>query len=89
MERNMAYELHHPQPQRPSTEQTHVPPVYEVVKVWRITIVVDHVYRYTCTTNMWTIVYNTAYTRVKYLNAERGMDDTARRKVYIQQGMYR
>ena len=33
MERNVAYELHHPQPQRTSTEQTHVPPVYEVVKV--------------------------------------------------------
>ena len=33
MERNVAYELHHPQPQRTSTEQTHVPPVYEVVKL--------------------------------------------------------
>ena len=33
MERNVAYELHQPQPQSTSTEQTHVPPVYEVVEV--------------------------------------------------------
>ena len=31
MERNMSYELHHPQHQRTFTEQTHVPPVYEVI----------------------------------------------------------
>ena len=31
MERNVAYELHHPQPQRTSTEQTDASPVYDVV----------------------------------------------------------